>query len=415
MKRLALALIGLLAFASTAGAEVAVEYVSAYDPAYVARVASSEPFGLPQRMLRSISVLPMLDVGSSIRGGSGGASVSGTNTWTGTQTFIDNAFFVVDDGDNTKKIAFQASGITTGTTRTFTFPNVNATVFTGSSTNDLLAGGHIRASADATGLALGAVDSASNRVLFSTIQTPDSALLSTGTTSNAWVICETQDATFDFAHAAQTNPTWFVHSAAQSTTQWTSVTHDGTNGVLNTGTGNLEITPSMRAGGGAFFINSSNLDVFLGSSSQLTWQDSAAANSGNQVGMQHARVKTLTESSATTIVEVPVAASAGTGGRITYEVFAADATDQQSRAGSITFAVVNKAGTETCTLSGASEAADGSVIAASVGTLTYAITCSTAPTNAVDIQLNAVSSLTQTTLEARIHVLITGPGVPTFP
>lgn len=35
-------------------------------------------------------------------------------------SFADNVFFVTDDGDATKKIAFQASGITTGTTRTLT-------------------------------------------------------------------------------------------------------------------------------------------------------------------------------------------------------------------------------------------------------------------------------------------------------
>lgn len=37
----------------------------------------------------------------------------------------DNAFNIVDDGDNTKKIAFQASGITTATTRTITMPDNN--------------------------------------------------------------------------------------------------------------------------------------------------------------------------------------------------------------------------------------------------------------------------------------------------
>jgi len=37
----------------------------------------------------------------------------------------DNTTFIVDDGDATKKIAFQASGIATSTTRTFTMPNWN--------------------------------------------------------------------------------------------------------------------------------------------------------------------------------------------------------------------------------------------------------------------------------------------------
>ena len=51
-------------------------------------------------------------------GGGGGASVSGANAWTGTNSFIDSLFTILDDADPTKKIAFQASGVTTGTTRT---------------------------------------------------------------------------------------------------------------------------------------------------------------------------------------------------------------------------------------------------------------------------------------------------------
>ncbi len=40
----------------------------------------------------------------------------------------DAAFLIVDDSDPTKKIAFQASGITTGTTRTLTAPDASTTI-----------------------------------------------------------------------------------------------------------------------------------------------------------------------------------------------------------------------------------------------------------------------------------------------
>lgn len=40
----------------------------------------------------------------------------------------DSTFSIKDDGDNTKIAMFQASGITTGTTRTFTFPNASGTL-----------------------------------------------------------------------------------------------------------------------------------------------------------------------------------------------------------------------------------------------------------------------------------------------
>lgn len=37
---------------------------------------------------------------------------------------------IVDDGDNTKVAMFQSSGITTATTRTFTFPDNDGTLIT---------------------------------------------------------------------------------------------------------------------------------------------------------------------------------------------------------------------------------------------------------------------------------------------
>ncbi len=48
----------------------------------------------------------------------------------------------------------------------------------------------------------------------------------------------------NYDHAAQTNPTIFIHSATDpdsDNTQWISITHNQTNGVLQTGKGNLTI------------------------------------------------------------------------------------------------------------------------------------------------------------------------------
>jgi hypothetical protein len=130
---------------------------------------------------------------------------------------------------------------------------------------------------------------------------------------------------------------------------------------------------------------------------------------------------TLTESSATAVVQIPVASGAGTGGTFNYCVFATDGTDHQQRCSRIKFSTVNKAGTETCGLNtdtatandaSITETEDGNAAAISSGTLTYAIACDTAPTNAVNITINAVSSLTQTTLQARGTVILVGPGEP---
>lgn len=49
-------------------------------------------------------------------------TLSGTETFTN-KSFIDGSTYIVDEGDNTKKMQFQVSGITTSTTRTITIPN----------------------------------------------------------------------------------------------------------------------------------------------------------------------------------------------------------------------------------------------------------------------------------------------------
>lgn len=49
-------------------------------------------------------------------------------TVTGTLTCADNVFQLQDNGDNTKKLAFELSGITTGNTRTLTIPNASDTI-----------------------------------------------------------------------------------------------------------------------------------------------------------------------------------------------------------------------------------------------------------------------------------------------
>jgi hypothetical protein len=60
-----------------------------------------------------------------------------THTISGTHTYNDNSFIVQDDADNTKKANFQCSTITTGQTRTFTFPDVTGELLTNNSTSTI--------------------------------------------------------------------------------------------------------------------------------------------------------------------------------------------------------------------------------------------------------------------------------------
>ena len=70
-----------------------------------------------------------VSLGGSISPGFG--TVSGNNTWTGTQTFRDNKFVITDDTDTTKILALQVSNVPTSTTVTLTVPNTSGTIAIG--------------------------------------------------------------------------------------------------------------------------------------------------------------------------------------------------------------------------------------------------------------------------------------------
>ncbi|HVE81114.1 MAG TPA: MerR family DNA-binding transcriptional regulator [Candidatus Dormibacteraeota bacterium] len=63
--------------------------------------------------------------------------VCATDDNTSNNTFSDALFRLFDDADLTKQIAFEASGISPGTTRTFTAPNVNGTLITTGNLTDI--------------------------------------------------------------------------------------------------------------------------------------------------------------------------------------------------------------------------------------------------------------------------------------
>lgn len=162
---------------------------------------------------------------------------------TGATSFLDNANFELKNTtDPTKILRINLDGFSAATTRTLTLPNAS-TNLCGAAVDcafsvfqNLTAGGS--ASPD-TNLRIGGNAATVNGLSWRTSQTPDTGFLATGSTGNSWLIAEAGDVTFDFAHALQTNPTLFVHSANQNTTQWISITHNATDGVINTGTGGV--------------------------------------------------------------------------------------------------------------------------------------------------------------------------------
>ena len=113
---------------------------------------------------------------------------------------------------------------------------------------------------------------------------------------------------------------------------------------------------------------------------------------------------TLADGVATAFVRVAVTSNGRQGGIVDYCVDANDATNYQTRCGSVPFAFVNEAGTEGCTAIGTPADADGTP----TGTLTVAFTGATNAADTCDILANAASSLTETTLRINYTVRLFG-------
>jgi hypothetical protein len=280
-------------------------------------------------------------------GGGGGAGSS--------PPFTDTDALVKGSADPTKLLRFEVDGFTGGATRVMTPPNSDGTLAILGLAQSFTAAQTFSGSViipDDQGLFFGAVAATVPGIRVRTEQNPDALVIGTGNLSNGVIFGENTDAAVNRAIPLMTNPAMHYVPASTSTTERTSVMYAGFHG---------------RA------------------------------------------IKTLTESAATSVLQVPVAASAGVGGTITFTAFAADATDQQTLTGVLQYAAVNKAGTETCATPTLTGTALNSV---STGTLTCTYACDTSPANAVNIQFNCASSLTQTTLDLYYRVDALGASEP---
>jgi len=316
---------------------------------------------------------------------------------------------------------------------------------------------------DNAGLNLGQTNNTTRPLIqWNTTQTVDTGMFLTGSTSNHWVIAERADNEFDFAHAAVTDPTLFIHSAAQSTTQWGSLNHDGSNFRLNAGAGtNMRIIPNLlidgyltttsQAASGAYVIlphmsnqtpdtgglltgttaNSiiiaeygdavsfdfahplaTNPTLFIHSRNASTTEFVGIAHNGGGAVINNQGTVTLTEAGgAETVMTLTTATGQMSGGKINYTVRATDATDLVARSGSFDFVCVNAATVVTATLGASAETNDGSVVIATGGaTLTYAITADVATANQLKIAFNIDSSLAVSTASITYTVILNGPG-----
>jgi len=102
------------------------------------------------------------------------------------------------------------------------------------------AGGGLRMMSDVT-LRLG--DSDETTLEYDTGQTVNALVWGLSAASRSLILCEIADVATDFAHAQQTNPTVYIHSAdATDVTQWLSLAHNQTDAILESGKGDLVLT-----------------------------------------------------------------------------------------------------------------------------------------------------------------------------
>lgn len=139
---------------------------------------------------------------------------------------------------------------------------------TASDNVDLLLGNiHL---SDDTELRLGNTLAAPDCILsWNTTQTVDAPFIGLTDTQNTLILAEKGDKAYDFAHGAQTNPTLFIQSATQSATEWLSLTHNQTDGLLSVGAGQISIPAGVKLGASSSLYvatNDGSPTISLGSS-----------------------------------------------------------------------------------------------------------------------------------------------------
>jgi hypothetical protein len=330
----------------------------------------------------------------------GGTRTNCTLT-TVTPPFSDVTSIVSDDGDNTKQVRIEVSGVSAGNTRVWTAPNNNTSIPIIAQTITIAGPTQAR-----------------------TYTFPDGA--------------------FTMAASNNTN-TWSQAQTFSSTTIFGSEMRLATDGTtwIGFGTGGAGIWQTSAVGHPSFWTNSENAISIQDRSRVNSDQGNGPGGSSNNTnpwlvvhgvannttdygavgkpGIACKFVKTLTESSATNVITFPVANDGRIAGTLQASVFASNGTVHQVRFATLRYVATNEADTETCVLSPTSgvancggtcdETNDENTASIPSGTLEYDWACA-AGTNAVTITLNAVSSLTQTTLNVEGCVIHTGAGEP---
>lgn len=137
----------------------------------------------------------------------------------------------------------------------------------------------------------------------------------------------------------------------------------------------------------------------------LAWNTSVGHNGAYPARIRGSRV-TITDNVVTDLARLTVAAGEAIGGMVTVTAYATDGVDYQATTVVARFAAVNKGGALTINLV---EAGETDATACSSGTLTVTLTA-TADTNAIDLEVQANTSLSPTGMRADFQIQSLGPG-----
>lgn len=214
--------------------------------------------------------------------------------------------------------------------------------------------------------------------------------------------------TNDWTGTNQFTSTFKVYATSTHTgNNFVSIVHS-TNGTIAAGAGSLILNGT--GANAAVTLASTGAVTIDATQSQLFMVRTGSGTPIERIWMGNTP-KALTETVATAFVRIGVPSGSHTGVTVDYTLVADDATDFQSRAGSLIVAAVNKGGTVTCAITRpdggttVNETTDAGVTSA--GTLAHTFTCAASGNN-VDILDNATSSLTQTTLSLNYQVFKNG-------
>lgn len=97
------------------------------------------------------------------------------------------------------------------------------------------------------------------KLKWSTAQTADCLVFGVGTPGNMFIFTKEDYMAKNHDHAAATDPTLFIQSATNpdtDNTQWLSLAHNQTDGVITTGKGDINLVPSSG------FLNVSGLKIY---------------------------------------------------------------------------------------------------------------------------------------------------------